>query len=312
MIDSVRQTVLALLAKNNFGYISPSDFNQYAKSVQLDIFESYFSKYNKQINLENARQSGTGIANLSQIIAETIELFSVTNFLTKYENNIFYLPSLATTGDEWYNIGKVLCYPTELANGTSTSVSTNQLVSTNGAFTTIGVAAGDIVVNQATQAIATVTSVVSATVLNLSANIFPLTSTVYMILDASDVKIAEKVSQNKITELSISLLTTPNNLFPAYSQQGNLITLLPSTLNDNGKVQAQYYRLPYAPKWTYVSLSGGEPIFDQSQSDYQDFELSGEFESLLIAKICQMAGLEIREAEVVQFSQNEEAKLEQQ
>ena len=39
MINSVRNTVLAIINKNNYGYISPGDFNLFAKQAQLDIFD---------------------------------------------------------------------------------------------------------------------------------------------------------------------------------------------------------------------------------------------------------------------------------
>ena len=55
MINSVRKTVLSVLNKNNYGYITPDDFNLYAKQAQLDIFDDYFYDYNYQINKENAR-----------------------------------------------------------------------------------------------------------------------------------------------------------------------------------------------------------------------------------------------------------------
>ena len=42
MINSVRNTVLAIINKNNYGYISPSDFNLFAKQAQLDLFDEYF------------------------------------------------------------------------------------------------------------------------------------------------------------------------------------------------------------------------------------------------------------------------------
>ena len=77
MINSVRTTVLAIANKNNFGYISPNDFNLYAKQAQLDLFEDYFYAYNAQIRKENARQSGTGYANITQGLAEVIDSFSI-------------------------------------------------------------------------------------------------------------------------------------------------------------------------------------------------------------------------------------------
>ena len=48
MIDDVRTTVLAVLNKNNYGYLSPMDFNLYAKQAQLEIFENLFYQYNNE------------------------------------------------------------------------------------------------------------------------------------------------------------------------------------------------------------------------------------------------------------------------
>ena len=72
MINSVRNTVLAVLNKNNYGYLSPSDFNLFAKQAQLDLFENYFYQYNYQVMKENARQSGTGYADIKKGYAEVI------------------------------------------------------------------------------------------------------------------------------------------------------------------------------------------------------------------------------------------------
>ena len=49
MINSVRNTVLAILNKNNYGYIAPNDFNLYAKQAQLDLFEDYFPTLSKSL-----------------------------------------------------------------------------------------------------------------------------------------------------------------------------------------------------------------------------------------------------------------------
>jgi len=111
MINSVRNTVLSVLNKNNYGYVSPSDFNLYAQQAQLEIFEEYFSTYNTIVNKENARVSGTGYADMKKSVEEMIDIFSVTNFLSHNVSNIYYLPSLITTGDDYFMINKVLCYP---------------------------------------------------------------------------------------------------------------------------------------------------------------------------------------------------------
>lgn len=93
MIDSVRNTVLSVINKNNYGYISPADFNQFAKQAQLDIFEQYFQKYNNQINKENARMSGTGLADIAKQYEEVISTFSESAQLVQVSGNSYALPA---------------------------------------------------------------------------------------------------------------------------------------------------------------------------------------------------------------------------
>ncbi len=230
MIDSVRATVLAVLNKNNYGYISPSDFNLYAKQAQLDIYEDYFYDYNYQINKENARQSGTGMADIKKSLAEVIEFFSVTSDLTHVATNTFTPPS------NYYLINKLL-----FNNGVK-------------------------------------------------------------------LKEMEKVTHSKITMLVNSMLTAPNETFPAYTLEGNLITAYPTTIDANGEVKCQYFRYPKDPKWTYISITSGEPVFNSTAADYQDFELPLSDEPNLVVKILEYAGISIRETEVVQFAKGEETQ----
>ena len=92
MINSVRNTVLSVLNKNNYGYISPNDFNLFAKQAQLDVFENYFYRYNFQIQKENGRQSGTGYADIKKQYEEVIDSFSKISTLTKVSGT-FSLPT---------------------------------------------------------------------------------------------------------------------------------------------------------------------------------------------------------------------------
>ena len=169
MINSVRNTVLAIINKNNYGYISPSDFNLFAKQAQLDLFDEYFINYNQQINEENARISGTGYADIKLGYEEVIDTFSVTATLTQNAGNIYYLPSSTTTGSDYYLLNNVNCF-----NG--------------------GVLQGQ----------------------------------------------AEKVSNMKINMLTNSILTAPSSEYPAYTQQGNSITIYPSSFNGANDIQAVY------------------------------------------------------------------------
>lgn len=246
MINSVRNTVLSVLNKNNYGYLSPSDFNLFAKQAQIEIFEDYFRKYNSAINDENTRKSGTGYAESRKAIEETIESFMRTDSLAQVSSgsNKYYIPSITTTGFQAYMISKILCYR-------------------------------------------------------------PVTGSRIFLAEA------EKVSNTKITMLINSNLTAPSEKYPIYSQEGSTITVFPSTINSPNSIDASYFRYPKDPKWTFISLVSGEPVFNQSQSDYQDFELPNEDEYKLVTKILQYAGMSIREIPVLQFGGIEEQKQSQ-
>lgn len=236
MINSVRNTVLSILNKNNYGYISPSDFNLFAKQAQLDLFENYFSDFNTQINLENARRSGTGYADLKQQLAEVVDLFTVDEVLPYVAlTTDFSLP------DNWYTLLDL--------NYTSPA----------GSFLTI-----------------------------------------------------ERVTLSKIKKLLMSNLTAPSTTYPAYvinpkpqavpaPALSNSVKVYPVSIVSD--VSLTYVRYPKDPKWTFATLAGGQPVFDQTQADYQDFELPLSDEPSIVNKILEMAGLSIREMDVVNKAQ---------
>jgi len=303
MIDSVRKTVLAILNKNNYGYISPADFNLYAKQAQLDIFEDYFYDYNNQVNKENLRQSGTGYADIKKQLEEVIDSFSVESVLTQVTptTNQYSLPA------DYYLVNKLYYYSVLLASGTVTLLSAPQLIDGAANFTET-IRPGDIVVNLVTNAEAYVLSVDSPTTLTLSANIFLVLGEGYSIYSNTALREVERVHQNRIFYLTSSLLTAPTTTFPAYVLSGNTITVYPSSINGVTDIKAQYIRYPLDPKWTYfpIGLADSEPIFNVNAADYQDFELPDADEPNLIIKILQYAGVSIRELEVYGVAQKEE------
>tara|TARA_R110000822_G_scaffold95871_7_gene218738 strand:- start:3096 stop:3800 length:705 start_codon:yes stop_codon:yes gene_type:complete len=231
MINSVRNTVLAVANKQNFGYITPADFNLYAKQAQLDLFENYFYSYSSYsqggLIKQNTRRTGTGYADILKGLEEVIDSFSSFNTPTDTSAPLYILPL------DYYLINSVRLGTKEV----------------------------------------------------------------------------ERVSNNKIIQLSSSNLTAPNTSFPAYVLNGNDITVYPATVLTG--ITIQYIRKPLDPKWTYVEIVDGEPVFDQSAADYQDFELPESDGPSLVAKILQYAGISIREKDVYQFGANEEI-IEQQ
>ena len=112
--------------------------------------------------------------------------------------------------------------------------------------------------------------------------------------------------------LNNSMLLAPTTAFPAYTIEGNLLTVFPATINAANQVQAQYIRYPFDPNWTYSVITGGEPVFDDSQADFQDFEIPIDDEPQLVNLILQMCGISIREMDVYTYAQAEETKNLQQ
>lgn len=330
IINSVRETVLSVLNKNNYGYITPSDFNLYAKQAQLDIFEDYFYQYNYQLMKENARASGVGLADLTRGYEEAIDIFSEQNFLVPvYANGApqtlslpsasasYNVPSTATTGSDYYLINKVLLLTKYLVVQSTNTVSLVPLSSMKDStlnFSVIGVKPGDVVVNKSTSKVASVLSIdqVDPSLLYLDADIFVAAGDSYCILSLSKgVNDCEKVTNRKITQLNMSNLTKPTELFPAYSNNNTVIQVYPQDIqvgvNEGqtslGRILCQYIRYPKDPKWTYASLVGGTPAFNPSSPLYQDFELPLDDEPSLVNKILQYAGMSIRETEIAQFGQ---------
>lgn len=327
MINSVRNTVLSVLNKNNYGYISPSDFNLFATQAQLEIFEEYFDKYNKAINFENARAYGSDYADIKKTISEVMEGFLRSDYLyPKFLfpspplgeiTNFYSLPSESTTGFPSYMINKIVYYKRRLATGTNTSSGGLVLIDNTANFVAAGVSVRDIVFNVTNKTKANVVGV-TPTTLSLDTNIFSLGSGQrYNVYSWNDYSEAEYVSNSKIELLSNSNLTSPSFDYPAYAIIGSELAMYPiaSPTNTNvyfyGAVRADYFRYPKPPKWTFTTLSGGEPVFNQSQPDYQDFELPIEDEYKLVMKICQYSGVSIREAEVVQYAMAQEQQQNQ-
>lgn len=94
MINDVRNTVLSIISKENRGYITPLEFNLFAKQAQLEIFGQYMFNYSNAINKQNARMHGEGYTDIPKNMAEVIDSFSTFNSLTyNVVTNKFDLPA---------------------------------------------------------------------------------------------------------------------------------------------------------------------------------------------------------------------------
>ena len=88
-VDTVYQRVLAILNKEQRGFITPQKFNLYANQVQLDILEQYFYDLEAFLNMPG---NDTVHADMVNILQTKIAKFEDTGSLTYVAPN-FVLPT---------------------------------------------------------------------------------------------------------------------------------------------------------------------------------------------------------------------------
>ena len=138
-VNTVYNTVLSILNKEQRGYITPDEFNKLATQVQLDIFENYFEDMNQQLrvpqttneyanrqkNVDDCISIFKTIANPTLVDVGNVLSLNVTNGGTGYSNAI----GVATTGGSGTNltVDTTIAIPTFTLTtaGTGYSVATN-------------------------------------------------------------------------------------------------------------------------------------------------------------------------------------------
>ena len=302
MINEVRNTVMAVLNKDNNGYVTPEEFNLFARQAQLELFEEYFYDYSRSVVLRNNRRYNSGYSNIPKQTEEVIDTFSTSASLSYATIQIDVTGALTGTfsaGDTVTQAGTVAT-AVVASYDTSSAVKVLRLNTVVGTFNTTGTITGS--------APGTLSVPMTVTVLSnflLPSDWYTVTTVEYNSLEV------ERLSRLKALNLINSNLTAPTTSYPAYYQNGatpsvggNSIVVYPTTITTG--VSVNYVRYPQSPKWTYNTV-GGSPVFNVSAADYQDFELPDSDQPTLVLKILQLAGVNIREPEVVQYAMNEES-----
>ena len=228
MINSVRNTVLFLLNKDNRGYITPLEYNYFAKQAQLEIFEQYFSDYSKSVNLQNIRRKAIGHGDSVSQIQNKIDIFTTSSTL----NYTDVSPTSVGGLDDYFIL------PT---------------------------------------------------------NLYKLVNITYKS------KIIQGVPTSKFDMLVNSNLTAPSVTYPIFN-----IFIRPLSIYYTGAtpqhssefpVICNYIRKPLDPIWGYTTIIN-DPVYNSDSST--NFELPSSDEAALVIRICKLAGLSIRENDVVQ------------
>ena len=304
MINEVRNTVMAVLNKDNNGYITPTEFNLFAKQAQLELFEEYFYDYNNWLinqNQGNGRETrlvNSGYADIPRSYEQVIDSFASITSLSYATIQIDVTGAVTGTFSSGDTVSQAGSGATGVVTGytTASGVKTLRLTGVVGNFDTTNVITSS----------SGATLAAPMTVSN--ADNFQLPSDWYYInlVRSGGTTEVEQVSHIKLLQAISSVLVAPSATYPIYYQQDNYVNVSPSTIV--GAISVDYVRYPKDPNWTSSAIGAdGDPVFDQSSADYQDFELPLSDSTTLTFKILQYAGVNIRETEVTQFGTLEEA-----
>jgi hypothetical protein len=96
--------------------------------------------------------------------------------------------------------------------------------------------------------------------------------------------------------------------YPTYVKYAKSYKVFPLTITSG--VKLTYFRNPKDPNWTYTVVNDN-PVFNSSLPGYQDLEIGFDDKFKIIIKILKYAGLNIREADIVQASMAYETQEKQ-
>lgn len=242
MIDDVYKTVQSVANKDNNGYLTPDEFNRYAKAAQLELFEQMFHDYSRATVKRNRRGHKDGYGDVPARLSEAIQIFTAEDTLVFDSiQQAFFIPQ------KTYWVKDVFYNSTTPVDIVTPREAAEQRV----------------------------------------------------LLDAAPT-----------TSYPIGVLYENTNFtLPSYEGIKQIFRIYPASIQSG--VVANRIRYPEDPKWTYQTFANGEPIFDQSQADYQDFELPLDDYENLVIKILSYLGIQIDKFVLNQFAQYKEQNEKQ-
>jgi hypothetical protein len=312
MIDKVRQTVMYVLNKDNNGYITPDEFNKYADMAQNEIFQEYFDRYNDYKNKMKMGRVNSGYADIVKQMEQAIDYF--TSHVQITNANVTPATFAVTVDPVSSSIVNVAItnpgggYPPSITTG-NINFATSTPPSITATATWASDAFGNIVSVIITNAGAGyIPNTIVATAINSAPSTsFSLPSDWFLINSLYwNQREIQAVTQQRLYYLTNSNLTAPSETYPSYVMHGNDISVYPASILGDGAIEIFYIRYPRIPNWTYNTITNSEPIFNQNDPAYQDFEVAETEYVKLALKILQYCGVQIREQEVVTYAAQQE------
>ena len=317
-VNTVYQTVLLILNKEQRGYMTPLEFNKTGAQAQLEIFETYFDSLNQQIRVP---QTNADYSSRLVSLDEKISIFKEFGNATSISaTSVFNLPqqlsgytpviSLATNPPgTTIGVGPYVISPVPVglpnAGATITAEQANNSV--------IEVFAGGILVPDTDYSVngLNITFYSATTWANqtLLVNSYPkqlhkLGQVLHNAGGATIPKELQRVGRDELYHLLSSDLTAPNANNIIYLFENNQITVYPTTIVSG--VEVAFIRKPLPPIWNFTV--GGANQYLYSPSTSFNFEIDSTEQTELILKILLYAGVVVKSPEIIQVAAQQVAQ----
>jgi hypothetical protein len=308
-VNTVYQTVLLILNKEQRGYMTPLEFNKTGTQSQLEIFENYFDSLNQQIRVP---QTSADYSNRIVSLEEKLSIFKEFGDATSVSSSsVFNLPQQFS--------GSTPIATTTLPAATATAV-TQYVIQT---ATADQISNGVIEVFQNGVLISDTLYTIAGTVITFNSqptiglilvvNIYPkqfykLGQVLYNAGGTTIPQELQQVGRDELYHLLSSDLTAPNINNPIYLYEKNQLTVYSTPAITSG-IEVAYIRKPLPPIWNFIM--GGSNQYVYSAYTSFDFELHPAEQTELMLKILLYAGVVVKDPQIIQVAAQQVAQENQ-
>jgi len=299
-VNTVYQRVLAVLNKEQRGYVTPQEFNLFANQAQMDIFEQYFYDINQFSRMHG---NDTEFSDMLNILNEKVDPFEVTAPMT-------YAADYWSTPADLYRIGTLIYNNIEVER-----INQNEFLYINASPLTKPTDNRPIFVSGAagykiygSLILRTTTGKVngainnSATIVIASANSSITVNDKVTGTGVSGVIVVTSIAADGITIGVSSAQTLANGVTLTFT------TPAPTQIIRSG-ITCNYIKRPATVVWNYATVNGAA-LFNSFNS--VDFPLHESEETELVIKILEFASLSVRDMNLYQVSNQMEGQNTQQ
>jgi len=295
-VNTVYQTVLLILNKEQRGYMTPVEFNKIGTQVQLEIFEKYFEDLNQQ---ERIPQTDTDYSSRVLNLDEKISIFKTIGTPT-YTSPSFSLPAesgfaqvtetiTAVAGIVNYQFATITA--NELSNG-SVQVYFDGVLQAAAAYSIAGTIITLASIPQAGPPIDPATVFVVVTL-----DDFYRLGGVFYTAGAKPTQELERVTRTDLYHLESSNLTKPTTTYPVYLYENKRLIVSPNTIQSG--ITVGYIRKPIDPLWNF-DYTNNAYVYNPNTS--LNFELHDSDQTDIILKILLYAGVVVQSMEIIQVA----------